>query len=213
MKITLVTDNPNSWAIPHARILRAKLLKAGHKVRWVKSDTDIRRGDCAFFLSYEGIVKKKTLALHDRNIVVHASRLPKGRGMSPLTWQILAGKNKIPLTLFEIAKRIDSGPIYLTDYVRYEGHELIDELRQKLGEKINNLILCFIKMYKKIKSRPQKGRPSYYPWRSSEDSMLDIDKSLKEQFHLLRVVDNVRYPAFFLYKGYKYILKISKANS
>jgi len=40
------------------------------------------------------------------------------------------------------------------------------------------------------------------------DSRLDIDRSIKEQFNLLRVVGNEEYPAFFEINGHKYLLKI-----
>jgi methionyl-tRNA formyltransferase len=37
---------------------------------------------------------------------------------------------------------------------------------------------------------------------------LDPQKSLAEQFNILRVVDNDRYPAFFEWNGRRYNLKI-----
>ena len=43
---------------------------------------------------------------------------------------------------------------------------------------------------------------------TSEGSELDINKSIKSQFNMLRVVDNERYPAFFSHKKKKYIIKI-----
>ena len=44
----------------------------------------------------------------------------------------------------------------------------------------------------------------------SEDSLLDFNKTITEQFNLLRVVDNDKYPAFFENQGEKYFLKITK---
>ena len=41
-------------------------------------------------------------------------------------------------------------------------------------------------------------------------SSIDIDKTFREQFNLLRVVDNKRYPAFFYFKNQKYVIKIEK---
>jgi methionyl-tRNA formyltransferase len=48
--------------------------------------------------------------------------------------------------------------------------------------------------------------------RTLEDSRLDPMKSIAEQFNLLRVVDNSRYPAFFDLDGFRYIVKIEKAK-
>ena len=53
-----------------------------------------------------------------------------------------------------------------------------------------------------------KGKGSFYRKRTPEDSELDIDKTIREQFNLLRAVDNNRYPAFFKLNGQKYTLKI-----
>ena len=58
----------------------------------------------------------------------------------------------------------------------------------------------------------QKGKITNYRRRKPTDSKLNINKSLKEQFNLLRIVDNKKYPAYFEYKDQKYILKIFKSN-
>ena len=50
------------------------------------------KGDVCFYLSYEKIVTKKTLEKYKNNLVVHASDLPKGKGWSPMSWQISRGK-------------------------------------------------------------------------------------------------------------------------
>ena len=45
------------------------------------------------------------------------------------------------------------------------------------------------------------------------DSRLDPDDTIAQQFNLLRVVDNERYPAFFELLGRRYILKIEAADT
>ena len=56
----------------------------------------------------------------------------------------------------------------------------------------------------------QEGAESFYKGRKPEDSQLDFNKTIAEQFNLLRVVDNDKYPAFFEHQGEKYFLKITK---
>jgi methionyl-tRNA formyltransferase len=46
--------------------------------------------------------------------------------------------------------------------------------------------------------------------RNASDSEININKSIKSQFNLLRICDNEKYPAFFKYKNCKFILKIFK---
>ena len=39
---------------------------------------------------------------------------------------------------------------------------------------------------------------------------IDPDKTIAEQFDLMRVCDPDRYPAYFNYLGYKYVIRIEK---
>jgi methionyl-tRNA formyltransferase len=196
--------------MPFAQNLVALLRKRSHRVSLVHEQKTIEKGDCLFLLSCENIVSKAVLDLNAHNIVIHASKLPKGRGFAPLTWQILEGKHKIWLSLFEAVEEVDSGPIYLQDYISFEGHELNEEMRTREGEKVVELALRFIDSYSEINGKGQNGESTWYPKRRPKDSELDINKSIRSQFNLLRVSDNERYPAFFYYKGHKYILKIYK---
>ena len=58
-------------------------------------------------------------------------------------------------------------------------------------------------------ARVQEGEETFYPRRRREDSRLDPDKTLAEQFNLLRVVDEERYPAYFDHLGRSYHMTIS----
>src|SRR5207244_1953015 len=82
----------------------------------------------------EKIVRPETLAKHRHNLVVHPSALPKGRGWSPLAWQILEGKNRIPVTLFEAKPSVDSGAIYFQEFINFQGHELSKEIKSEQGQ-------------------------------------------------------------------------------
>ena len=214
MKITLLCDNKDSWIIKYLDEIYNKLISLGHEVFKVSNYKDIKEGELCFLLSCENIMPAKYLKLNKHNLVIHESDLPKGKGWSPLTWQILEGKNEIPITLFEAEAKVDTGLIYLQDKIEFEGYELNKELKHKQGLKTKELILGFVKQYPEIlnKGRQPKGKSTYYPKRSPDDSEIDIDKTIREQFNLLRVVDNERYPAFFKINGEKYYLKIYKED-
>ena len=167
-------------------------------------------GDCAVFLSCEKMVPADIRARNTHNIVVHGSALPEGKGWSPLTWQILEGRTDIPVTLFEAGEAVDSGDVYAEGTLHFEGHELVDELRERQGELTIALVLEFLETFPPKGGRKQKGTETFYRRRTPKDSELDPDKSIAEQFNLLRVVDNERYPAFFRHRGHTYELKIYK---
>lgn len=204
MKIQILIDNVNSWMVPFAK----SFVSDNESISLIHTHQEVEEGDLLFLLSCE---KKFTnLSLNIFNLVVHESDLPKGKGWSPLTWQVLEGKITIPITLFEANSEIDSGAIFEKINIELDGSELIDELRQKQARATFKLVSNFLKKYPNNIAIPQNGISSFYPRREAKDSCLDISKPIAEQFNLLRVVDNDRYPAFFEYKGYKYIIKIEK---
>jgi methionyl-tRNA formyltransferase len=211
--ISIVVDNPKSWFVPFAEDLKERLQTLG-KVKLMDSAVCIPPGnDIAFLLSCENKVPLDILARSRTNIVVHASELPKGKGMSPLTWQILEGKNRIPVTLFEAVEAIDAGQVYLRDHIDLMGFELLPEIHRILGLKIIEMCVEFISEWPAILASgvPQSGESTYYKKRSSVDSRLDPSKSIADQFNLFRVVDNEKYPAYFELFGRRYILKIESA--
>ena len=72
------------------------------------------------------------------------------------------------------------------------------------------MCLDFVKNYETINPHKQTGDESVYPRRTPKDSELDINKTIKEQFNLLRIVDNEKYPAFFEIGGKRYEIKIKE---
>jgi methionyl-tRNA formyltransferase len=211
MVVNIVIDNPNSWMNKKAEILSAKINEFCKEVHIISNPNKIKENsEATFFLSCESFITKKIREKSKFNIVIHASDLPKGKGMSPATWQILEGKNKIPVTLFEINDGYDEGDYYLKDAFDLNGTELISEWQDKLYKCTERMIIKFLKEKNNLSPQKQKGEETFYKKRDSKDSELNINKSVKAQFNKLRIVDNEKYPTFFNYKGEKYILKIYK---
>lgn len=209
-KIAILTSE-NSWFVPYARRLVGLMKKAGLQARLFSEHGDIP-GDygIVFILSYFKVIGGNCLRRHKHNIVVHESDLPEGRGWAPLFWQILKGSNDIPAVLFEATDELDAGPIYIRDTLRFKGDELHDEIRKKQAEKTIALCMRYVREYKKLIGKKQAGKASFYNKRGPGDSELDINKSLKDQFNLLRIANNDEYPAFFYHRGHKYTIKIYK---
>ncbi len=209
MKIQILVDNKDSWIVPYVHMLIEEIEKRnGIRAVLHYSSKDVTSGDILFLLSCEKIFRK--LSLNTHNIVVHESELPKGKGWSPLSWQVLEGKKRIPVTLFEAAEKVDSGDIYLQEFIYLDGTELLPELKHKQGMLTNKMILDFIDLYPNISAKKQVGEETSYKKRNPQDSELSLNKTLGEQFNLLRICDNERYPAFFVRDGIKYVLRISK---
>ena len=205
MKIAILTT-PNQWfeeyAIEFAKKMKAPLFFDYDNI----SDYEV-----VFILSYHKIITKENLNRNKHNIVIHESNLPKGKGWAPLFWQILDGKSEITFTMFEAGNGIDSGDIYMQKVLKLSGHELHEEIRKKQAQLTIEMCIEFLNNYAEYRNpTKQIGKESYYRRRTSKDSELDINKTINEQFNLLRIVNNEKYPAFFYKDGHKYILTIKK---
>jgi methionyl-tRNA formyltransferase len=213
LAITVLVDSPDSFMMPYVRELIRDLEALKHSVRLIHHHDEMRPGDLAFFLGYYRVVPERVLALHKHNLVVHESAPPQGKGWSPLAWQILEGKNRIPIALLEAVNGIDAGPVYFQETMTFEGHELVGELREAQGRKSLELCLRFVRAYPDVRGREQTGPESFYPRRTPEDSRVDPSRTLVELFDRFRVADNERYPVFFEHRGFRYALRIEKAGT
>jgi methionyl-tRNA formyltransferase len=209
MNVQILVDNPSSWIVPYAKSLCQILEEKKFQVEIIHTHADLKNGDVVFLLSCEKLLNASFRQLHRHNLVVHSSEVPYGRGWSPMTWQILEGKNVIPMSMLEAQEGADTGDVYLRDSVKLEGHELVDEIRHLMGQKIQEMCISFLTEYP-IVAVPQSGEGSTYSRRKPQDAKLDIEKSLLSQFNLLRISDNEKYPAYFELNGKKYFLKIYK---
>lgn len=210
LRIVIVSD-AESWIRPYVNELVSLWTEVGHSVA-ATSFLDYDSADIVFFLSYGRIAPPEVLARAQSNIVVHGSALPEGRGWSPWTWQILEGRTRLPVTLFEAAPAMDSGRIYDQRWAELEGHELIEEWQAKHGALAVAMCIDFAAKFPDVLAdgKQQEGTPTHYRRRRPADSRLDPHGSLADQFNLLRVVDNRRYPAFFELAGETYVLTIRK---
>lgn len=206
-----VCVDTEGWFDPFAHRLVDRATRAGDSATFVRDARSVGSGGIAFYLSCMKLTPPDILARNPHNVVVHASALPHGRGFSPLAWQVLEGRDTIPISMIVAADGPDSGDILMEDELVLRGHELNDEMRGMLGRKIVDMCLRYLALPKPPPGRPQSGEPSWYPRRRPEDSKLDPELSLADQFELLRVVDNVRYPAYFEHRGHRYLLQIERA--
>lgn len=170
---------------------------------WAHDKQDLRPGDFCFYLSCGQVVPASILSQYRHNLVVHESDLPKGKGWSPLSWQLLEGENKITVTLFEAVKKVDSGMIYAQEWLEFAVHELIDESRAAQAGAIRDLCKRFVLEYPGILAQvpEQVGEESFYPRCKPVASRLNTEQSIANQFSLLRIVNNERYRWFLSTKG------------
>ena len=208
VKVLFLLDRKNDWIKKYLKKFNFCFYKKYNF--YIDYKLDIKnKYELVFILNYTKILKIKNLT-KSLNLVVHSSKLPKDKGFAPMQNQILRGNNTIHFTLFEATEKVDSGDVFFRSKVKVKGHELNEELRKIQALKTLELINRFLKKYPNVKKSKQKGMSSFNNRRKKVDSRIDINKSIKQQFNLLRICDNDKYPAYFKYKKKIFIIKIFK---
>jgi UDP-4-amino-4,6-dideoxy-N-acetyl-beta-L-altrosamine N-acetyltransferase len=187
MKLAILTTR-NQWFEKYAIDLSKKL-----KYALYFNFNYIKDFDVVFILNYHNIIPKNDLKKNKYNIVIHGSILPKGKGWSPLFWQVSKSKKEISFTMLEAGNEEDND-IYIQKTLKLSGNELNEELREKQAQYTIKMCKEFINNYEKYKIPiPQIG---------------DKNNTIKEQFNLIKIINNDKYPAFFEIDRNRYILKI-----
>ncbi len=211
MKISILTSVPNHPVIKSLHAWIEDISTKGHDATLVFDKVNLQGGDILFLVSCSQIIRDVDRNKFKKTFVLHASDLPRGRGWSPYIWSILTGANQITVSLLEAKDPVDSGAIWLKEKFSLEGHELLPEINEKLFNVELSLMTKAVEKFKDIVPTQQFGDPGLYlRKRSPEDSRLDPNKTIAEQFNLLRVVDSQRFPAFMDYRGKRYLINIEK---
>jgi methionyl-tRNA formyltransferase len=167
-------------------------------------------GDFLFLVSCHQIIRADVRNRYRYTLVLHASALPQGRGMSPQVWQILEGRSGFTVSLLEAHDELDCGRIWQQREVDVPFTDLYDEINARLFDAEIDLMDWAIANCDKTQPRAQVGTPSYYRRRTPDDSRIDPELPIIDQFDLLRVADPDRYPAFFDHRGQRYRIRIDK---
>lgn len=214
MKISILCSDASHPVVPRLQQWRRDMDSIGHEVSLYFGKRDLVGGDMLFLVSCSELITDAERTKFPAILVLHASDLPAGRGWSPHIWSIVGGSNEIAVCLMEAADPVDSGPVWIKTRLALEGHELLPEINEKLFCCELDLMTQVVQRFSQIRPTQQEGDSGpYLRKRTPEDSRLDVSKSIAEQFDLLRVVDNQRFPAFIDYRGRRYLIKIEKVDN
>ena len=183
MKIQILISK-NSWAQSYKKIILTSIKKFSKKPIILSNHLNLKKDyDINIIFSYFKIIPARYLKRSKFNIIPHESDLPKGKGMSPLTWQILENKKQIFFSLIEASDQVDSGKIYFKKKINIPKDFIFDEIKKKQLNVNLKLLSRFLKYYKSNKKNPRelkiKSKETFYKKRSPKDSMININKSIK----------------------------------
>lgn len=140
--------------------------------------------------AYGQILRQRLLDLPKRgSLNVHASLLPRWRGASPITAAILAGDPKTGVTIMEVVRALDAGPIVATREETISHFDTASSLEERLAEAGASLLGETLTPWaeRAIASRDQNGSlVSYANQLKREDARLDWSLSAEDLWHRVR---------------------------
>jgi len=185
---------------------------AEQNVKIAREVDEATGGSICFLLACSDIIPTHIIDRYDHVLVVHASDVPEGRGWSPHIWNIIEGKEDIVVSLIEASKQVDSGDVWKKYHYQIPRHFLYEEIIAIVNQAHLDLMDFALENHKTVQPVPQDRNvtPTYFPKRSPRDSEIFADKSIEEQFDILRVSDEIRFPAFFRLRGKRFKITIEK---
>ena len=206
--VTFLLDKSNLWFEKQLKSYDFKLNKYIFKIS--KNYKNVKNQDIVFPLSFTKILPEDFLKKNKLVLIAHPSKLPWDKGFAPVQYQVLKNKKKIFVSLIKAVNKVDAGPICIQNHFYLDGNELSNEIRKKQAESILKIIKNFLIKYPNISFKEQKEKGNFNKKRHPKDSKLNINKSIKEQFNLLRICNNKDWPAYFFINRKRFILKIEK---
>lgn len=135
-------------------------------------------------------------------ICFHESNLPKFRGGSPIQNQIIRGIRKTKSTAFLMNESLDEGDILLQRNLSLDGS--INDIFENMIQNDYEMIIKIIQG--KYRLKKQKGRPTIFKRRKSEDSELkSLNYSKRYIYDFIRMLEDP-YPNAFLRIGKRRIV-------
>lgn len=204
----LVGDsNPTSASLVEA--LRKELPEVEFRV--LDDHSKCSGGELLLALSYGKPVPERFFSLYGLATLIHASSLPKGKGWSPANWMLEKLDTHFSISLLEMVKEIDGGPIIAqADFELGVESLWVDFKRESERVQLDLLIDLLRGGVDAVKRKPQEGAATFFPKRTPDDSQIDPFLSIADQWGKIRAADPSRYPNFFRLHGQEFVLEIKR---
>ena len=146
-------------------------------------------------------------------INLHAGKLPKYRGGSPLNWQIINGEKSIGISIIQLTNKLDAGQIIVKKEFNLKKNYDIKKVHKISNRYFQIMTLKAINKISKnkifIKQDPKKAR--YWRQRKESDGFLEFKKMNDLQvYNFVRAITEPYPCAFIYFNGKK--LRIIKCN-
>lgn len=109
---------------------------------------------------------------------LHAGKVPKYRGGSPLNWQIIEGEKRAGISVLQMDEGIDSGPVLAKESIAIKNSTTIMDLHNHANILFPKLLIKVIKKIKakKLKIEYQNNKNAiYWHQRSDRDGKINFN--------------------------------------
>jgi len=148
-------------------------------------------------------------------INLHAGKLPKYRGGSPLNWQIINNEKKIGINILKMTSKLDSGPIYASRNFDLKKKDNISTVHNKANKLFPKMVLeAITKINKRIKPKKQKNILFHKLCKQRSESDGEIIWKKMNAFQVFNFVRAITkpYPGAYYYNNKKIKKKIYKCK-
>ena len=168
---------------------------SGVKIYQSASANDIKQivadvsPDLVITIAFGQIIKEDALKIPKNGwLNVHFSKLPKWRGAAPVQHAILNGESSTGISIFQLEKGMDTGPVYVFEDVIIQDNEKTPEVLNKMSLMVPDLVLKTLEMISgNVPPIPQSGENTSYASKiSKEDGKLDWNNKSLDIFNKFR---------------------------
>ena len=146
--------------------------------------------DCIVVVAYGQILKEEILNMPEYGCVnIHASLLPKYRGATPINWAIINGEKETGISVMEMDKGLDTGPILNIKSIPIEDSDDAISIHDKLSVLGGEMILETLEDLEKgtiNKTFQDDNLSNYAPILTKNMGKINWDDSGKNIINLIR---------------------------
>ena len=147
---------------------------------------------------FSKIFSKNIINIPNFFLNLHAGKLPKYRGGSPLNWQIINNEKYYRISIIQVTSGIDTGDIYGEKKIKLKLKDNISSVHKKVNLEFPKLLYIVLENIEKKRIKLMKQNNSkaiYWHQRSDLDGYIDFkNKKAIEVYNFIRALS---YP----YKG------------
>ena len=206
----LITKNENILSIK--KLLKKENINIFNRwntfVKLANRNTNV----IVFFISHNKLIDPKEFKTAHL-INYHASPLPKYRGGSPMNWAIINDEKEFGVSIHELVKSIDAGPVLLQEHFCIENFDYL-KLVQRVNEAFLRLTKILLKSFDAHWNHriiQDKKLATYFHQRSSENSCINfLEMDAKKIYKMYLALPDPLPRPYFKFRGKDLIITSCK---